>query len=214
MTDRFEGVRLFFSASIPTVLKDHPAAERAPALVMDLIGGLLAGGGTVICGGHPSITPLLDHLVRETGAAQGQVELHQLRRFPRGGSFEALGPFVWHGDGQAPIGEELTAMRRAMVAGATAAVFVGGEDTAHSKTNPPGLREEFELFRAAQPKAPAFLSGLLEGYAAEALIPDARAGRIETRDGLGEKARALMWGTDSVETFAGLALRALGGGVS
>ena len=58
----------------------------------------------------------------------------------------------------------------------------------------------------------AFLSGLLDGYVAEALIPDAQAGRIETWDGLGEKAQALLWGTDSVETFTGLALRALEAG--
>lgn len=215
MKGPYVGVRLFFSASIPTPLKDHPAAVRAPSLVMDLLGALLVGGGTVVCGGHPTITPLLDHLVGYTAAEPAQVELHQLRRFPRGSAWAELGGFRWHGaareDGEAlpPIGVELTAMRQAMAADANAAVFVGGEDSKHSQTDPPGLQEEFDLFRAAQPEAPVYLSGLLEGYTAEALIPAARAGRITLHDGLDDRARALAWGTDSVETFTGLVLRAL-----
>ncbi len=188
------GPRLFVAMSVP-------AEGVEGSVVPTVLGGLLGAGVALVIGGHPTVTPLLDMLVSAWVGNAELVEVHQLRRFPRSEHLTTLGPFIWHGvapEGDLeptlpPLDVELAEMRQAMVADVDAALFLGGAMPSESLSDPPGLRHEFDLFREAQPDAPALLSAMLGGYVQHVLIPAADNGEVETADGLDADGRRRLW---------------------
>lgn len=61
---------LLFSASVPAIERAEiyrriEAAEAIEEAVVSLARAVLSEGGTLVCGGHPTISPLLALVVRE-----------------------------------------------------------------------------------------------------------------------------------------------------
>ena len=176
---------LFVSAAVPRELEGTDRARDAQALMVSLVIGLSGSGGELVFGGHPTITPLVRRLVEHGQIESERVHLYLPRFFDEAADHERDRAAFVHrhpiGAGHPPndprFAEDLAAMRDAMAKRSNAALFVGGQ-TSVSLGNKPGLRDEWERFRAAHPRGPAFVTALLDGYAAESLIPDLLDGRI------------------------------------
>ncbi len=86
------------------------------------------------------------------------------------------------------IGADLANLRDPMVQLAQAAIFIGGKTSGFSGGRP-GIRDEFERFRAQHPDAPVYLVGAAGGETAR-LIEDAAkdaTGGDRERNGLHER---------------------------
>lgn len=175
-TGTLPSVQLSASLPEPERLPDLRYAQRTlHDFVTAFTSGLLHGGGRLVFGGHPTVTPVVHELAQRdfsTSQRKELISLHQLRRFgaaiPRQAlAFETL---HWHGEpsGAAPIAAELGLMRDAMARESQAAVFLGGK---FDGLGGPGLLDEYNRFRAAQPTAPVHLVALLGGYTTQ-LITD------------------------------------------
>jgi hypothetical protein len=179
-------VQLSASLPEPEHVRDLEAAKHAlHDFVVAFASALLLGGGHLVFGGHPTVTPVVHKAVkqlRSEGYEGGQVTLFQLRRFRRTAPVEVddapvFGPPRWIGreleelsSVTEGIAEDLGTMRDAMSQEATVAVFLGGK---HAGLGGPGLLDEYRRFRAVHPDAPVHLVGLLDGYTRE-LIKDLR----------------------------------------
>lgn len=176
------------SASLPEAhnVRDLEAAKHAlHDFVVAFVSALLLGGGHLVFGGHPTVTPVVHETARRLrsgGHQEGEITLFQLRRFRGTAPVEVEDEDIfrhprWLGreadelasplDG---IAEELGDMRDAMSQEATVAVFLGGR---HAGLGGPGLLDEYHRFRKHHPKNPVHLVGLLDGYTRE-LIKDLR----------------------------------------
>lgn len=178
--------RVMLSAAMPEVpSEDSQAAdELLYALISSLTSGLVMGGAHVVFGGHPSITPVVHETVLQLGPRwTGSLSLHQLRRFRDNAPPEAFdeavfGAIEWSGQDLRPgqtitagIDADLGVMRDAMVRDANAAVLIGGKRNGYG--NKPGIRDEFDRFRAVHPTGRVHLVGLLGG-ATQDLIDEYR----------------------------------------
>lgn len=170
-----EGIPVCLSASLPEELRGTPRALDLQQLLVALLRGLLAGGGRLVFGGHPSVTPLIHRVASEAGFPTPSVELYQLTRFRAEAPQEIYAPtFLLHWiDSQ-----DLAPMREEMARISAAALFVGGKT--HGYIGPrPGIRDEYERFLAHHPEGPAYLLGLLEGEARCLIREMERAGQRE-----------------------------------
>lgn len=211
--DDLSNIRLLFSASVPKALVGTREAAVAQHLAHTLLGAVLERGGTVILGGHPTITQIMHHVANRLTVPADRIVLHQLQRFAsQAPAVLTLSPpfaAIMYHPKLGSLDEELTAMREAMVAESNAAFFVGGQTFDQSLTTTPGLRDEWNLFRSTNVHAPAYVSSLLGGYAAESLVPDVKKGTIESHDKLDDRTRtALMTASaaEDVDLVAGLVL--------
>lgn len=169
-----KGCRILLSAAQPS---DAHEVERArgtlSSFVVSLVQSILELGGTLVYGGHPSVTPLVHQAVSSLAVAKpGKVELHQAQSWradQRAIPQHVLdGPVYrsvrWHGDGSYAIAD-LAAMRSAMITSELfAAVFVGGK-TAGYIGHRPGVHEEHARFLTTCPGRPALVVGLAQGAA-------------------------------------------------
>jgi len=143
---------IFLSASVPLPERDRKFFKTADVLaIREAIKALVEvvlPQGTITCGGHPAITPLLALFVREAGLEAERVTIFQSAMFSDQLPKE-LSAFVDVRTVPA-IGqqrnENLTAMRKEMIASRefAAAVFIGGME---------GVLEELDLFGRVHPKA-------------------------------------------------------------
>jgi hypothetical protein len=171
--------RVFLSAAMPEpdpAIDPAVSNERMYSFIAAFVGAVLSGKGSIVFGGHPTITPVVHRVVKEAGLPAA-LHLHQLLRFkgmtpPEVDDREVFADVTWHGIQNPPtiqdgIGDELGLMRDAMVQSADAAVFLGGKR--QGLGGRPGILDELERFRAAHPNGRAHLVGFLGG-ATEELI--------------------------------------------
>jgi 1,4-alpha-glucan branching enzyme len=168
------GLKVFLSAAVPEELKGQERAQALLTFQARLVSGIVGLGGRLIFGGVPAVTRVVHRSVQEAINEVGGVDLFQLERFrlpddPIVQDRSVFRSVTWIprlADGDATIGEELTAMRRMMIGRARAAVFLGGRRQA-SLGPTAGILQEYELFVEAHPEAPAYLVGLFGGAVAD-----------------------------------------------
>jgi hypothetical protein len=177
-----DGKRAFLSASIPDLRVwdgEFDALEITDA-VLACVSAIWAAGGTILCGGHPAITPLLLRVAHdfEPAAAARHPDSGPLVTVFQSELYEDLIPWETRrlqaeGLGQlefvpaapgdrAKKGENensLRLMREAMLAKANDpafAVFIGGMD---------GIRKEYDQFRERYEGRPVYAFGAPGGEA-------------------------------------------------
>ena len=160
---------IFLSASIP--VKPKPGSDEEPRLGSDdcrpleIREAVLALVTTVtrdrvlVFGGHPAISPLIEHAARSMGTA-GNVHIFQSRFFERFIPEEAcrFENFHWT-KRQDNKPDSLQVMREEMLSFCDygAAFFIGGME---------GIPDEHEIFRRLHPKAMTFPLASTGGAAA------------------------------------------------
>lgn len=143
---------IFLSASVPLPERDPKYIESADVIairdaVIALVSVILPTH-RLVWGGHPSITPLMNHVVENRGyIIQKHVTLYQSKYFERfypddNNKFENVIQTENTGERET----SLLKMRRRMLTSRkfTAGVFIGGME---------GVEQEFELFRELHPEA-------------------------------------------------------------
>lgn len=209
------GLPVLLSASVPDEIARTPEAQGVYELVAAIVRALFDLDVPLVFGGHPTITPLVHRLAREREVAAPPIELFQLERFRADAPPEtfdvAVFPQVhWLGDPSADTAADLANLRSPMIALARAAIFVGGKTTGFSGAKP-GIRDEFERFRASQPDAPVYLVGAAGGETAR-LIEDAAkdaTGADWERNGLQGDARHCLHASRDPSLVAALIARDL-----
>ncbi|WP_089720899.1 SLOG domain-containing protein [Candidatus Entotheonella palauensis] len=198
---------LFLSSSLPQDLQGTLRAQDLNDILVSLIGTHLQADGTFVFGGHPTITPLVHRLARSL-AGRGRVMLFQGEAFRNERLAEVddqqVFPNVqWRGKGRSKL-DDLNAIREAMIATATAGVFVGGK-TSDNIGERPGIRVEYELFLQHHPDGPAYILGLLNGEAR--LMIDELESRGEAEpNGLNADAQRLVHHSDNIDLIVSLIL--------
>ena len=206
---------VMLSASVPDELGGTPEAQRVYELVAAIVRALFDLGARLVFGGHPTITPLVHRLAKERRAAP-LIDLFQLERFrtqapPESVDTAVFGHVHWVGDPAADLAADLASLREPMVRLARAAIFVGGKTTGYRGAKP-GIRDEYERFRARQHDAPVYLVGTAGGEAAR-LIEDAAqdaTGADWEKNGLQGEARHVLHVSDDPSLVAALIARDLG----
>ncbi len=177
MTDTDAALRdftVFLSAAFPDQLKGKQLAQALLTFQARIVRGVVRSGGRVIFGGHPSVMRVIHRSTEDATNEVSGVDLFQLERFRQPDDpivqdrtvFRSVTWIPRLAAGDATVGAELTIMRQLMVGPAQAAVFAGGRQQSFLGSKP-GIREEYELFVGAHPKAPAYLVGLFGGAAAD-----------------------------------------------
>lgn len=218
MNTSLNGTVLMLSAALPRELEGTPRAASFIDLVVALVVEVGRRDGQVLFGGHPTVTPIVHDLIQRDAVDENHVilflpaffdgkpplEAHDTTAFPH--RF-VIGKGASPADADA-FAADLTEMRTAMAGHATSAVFVGGQ-TKDSLGKVPGLFEEFELFRAANPTAPAFVTGVLDGYSRTNLVPELLAGRLDDHSGLPPSRRQTLFDTTSADEAAAIVITQL-----
>jgi len=207
---------VLLSASVPDEIARTPEAQRVYELVAALVRALFDQGARLVFGGHPTITPLVHRLARERSAPPA-IELFQLERFrpqapPEASDAAVFGQVHWVGDPAADLTADLASLRDPMVQLAAAAIFVGGKTTGFGGAKP-GIRDEYERFRAQHPNAPVYLIGAAGGETAR-LIEDAAqdpSGADWEQNGLHGEALHVLHASQDPSLVAALIARDLAG---
>ncbi len=155
------GLPVLLSAALPDALRETPRALDLQGFLVAFVRGLLAAGGRLIFGGHPSVTPLVRRVAGDFG--DRKVDLYQLTCFRDRAPRSIHQPqFVLHW----VDGDDLTPMRERMAADAEAAIFVGGKTADEDHIGEiPGIRDEYQRFLRRHADGPAYVLGLLDGEA-------------------------------------------------
>ena len=209
--DSLAGVRIFLSASVPDELnKNEQKLQDRLHLISALTEQIFKKNGTLVYGGHPSVTPLIHqtavNMLSGAKGAAASVDLFQL------GGFRAQAPsqvsdlrvfpsVTWvgsHSPSQKQAFEdELDEMRKLMVRGASAAVFAGGKMHGYLGKQP-GIRREYDLFVKEHPGQPVYLVGLLDGETAKIVAENESTGARE-HNGLNEAELWALHHSDQVD---------------
>lgn len=204
-----KGKPVMLSASIPEDLVGSPRSQDCYTAVVVCVQHILAAGGRMIFGGHPTITPLVHYVAQDMVLDAGAIDLFQLRRFEKEAPQEIHDQQIfrsvnWVGDvsGQASLEEELGLMREEMVRAAQAGIFLGGKTKNYSGSRP-GIRDEYERYLNRHPEGPVYLLGLLEGETANIINELESEGRKEP-NGLSAKELEIVHHSDSIDLIAGL----------
>lgn len=161
---------IFLSASIPQNLVGTNKAQDMLDLMVALVGGIISASGTLVFGGHPSITPLIHKVSCLVGIDKPQIHLFQLNRFKNSAPEETRDSRVfqevrWIGESEnkkATLATDLEQMRIAMAKAAKASIFIGGK-TDQYVGNKPGIRDEYEKFLEYSTTSPTYLVGMMGG---------------------------------------------------
>jgi hypothetical protein len=201
-----KGMPVLLSASMPEEIADSPKAQDLYTAIALLTHEVIAAGGRIVFGGHPSITPLVREAVKRLGK-RNVADLYQLRRFEESAPEEIRDDGVFReihwieGDG-GDIDAELARMRDRMTEAAQAAIFVGGK-TADHYGKMPGIRNEYRRFVEKHPEGPVYLVGLLGGEALK-LIQEMETGEAAALNGLSDKERRVIHHSTSVDLVTSL----------
>lgn len=174
---------IFLSAGIPN---DPDYANSAdPMLIREAVVALVCVAslrGDLVFGGHPAISPLVEHAARSLGTLN-RIFIFQSDHYRAVVPTAALAfpNLRWTRDGGTAAGS-LTTMRTEMVAFRKydAAVFIGGQN---------GLEEEFHLFRASNPTAQVLPIASTGGYTATLFGRNVGPANQATRDALANQIR-------------------------
>jgi elongation factor G len=163
------------SASLPEELVGSSRGQELFDVIVSVVGGILSANGSLVFGGHPSVTPLVHRVASSFNLKQPKISLFQLKRFQEHVPAEVYDGKVfrqitWIGSesesGSVPIGHDLTEMRRQMVRVSRAGIFLGGK-TSSFEGSIPGIREEYQLFISHHAAGPVYLLGVLGGEVKE-----------------------------------------------
>ena len=143
---------IFLSASVPLPNRDRRFFDTADVLaIRESIKALVevvVPTGTLTCGGHPAVTPLLALFVREAELDRHRVTIFQSRFFEDQFPPEILEFVDIRFTPKVPGNREasLTKMRKEMISSRdfAAAVFIGGME---------GTLEEYDIFVKYHPRA-------------------------------------------------------------
>jgi hypothetical protein len=154
---------VLLSASVPDETAGTLEAQRVYDFVAAIVGSLFEAGLPLAFAGHPTITPLVHRLARESSAARPAIDLFELERFRTAAPRETYDADVfervhWIGDVVRDVRLDLADLRDQMTTLARAAVFVGGNANSVQDAEP-GVRHEVARFRAHHPQAPIYLAG-------------------------------------------------------
>jgi hypothetical protein len=205
-------VPVLLSASIPDEIADTPEAQRVYDFVTALARSLLNAGAPLVFGGHPTITPLVHRAAKALGERKPSISLYQLERFRGQEPAETADTAIfddlhWVGDPELDIDADMGQLRGPMAAQAKAAVFIGGKTTGF-QGGKPGIRDEYERFRASHPDGPVYLVGRLGGETAR-LIAESTAGVDLERNSLSADARKEVHKSGDESIVAALVVRDL-----
>jgi hypothetical protein len=166
------GRGVLLSASFPSGERAERFPAADPSAIADAVSALtravLVQGGSLVFGGHPTISPLVLLIACEEGL-RDRVDVHQSRWFEGEVPSETLqlqeqgfGRIVW-APREPDLERSLTAMREAMLSQPLAGgVFIGGME---------GVIAEHRMLADLQPEVPAI--GLpAPGGAAATLVAD------------------------------------------
>jgi hypothetical protein len=163
MSQSLAGYKVFLSSSVPEDREGQFRAQDHFSLLTSLIGSILQAGGLLVFGGHPSVTPLVHSVGRQT--QRGGILLFQSAHFKSVCPPEVHDNTVFHKVEWVPerpnVADSLLDLRQRMAREADAAIFAGGKT---KKSNgEPGIRQEYELFLRERPQGPVYLIGMLGG---------------------------------------------------
>ena len=208
-----QNISVLVSASIPDELKQSLQAQDIFAAMIMFTQQIIAAGGCLVFGGHPTITPLIHRAAVTVGAEKEAIQLYQLRLFKQDVPQEVWDTQVfshihWIGREKPADGvisrnmmtEELTTMRQAMIQVSRAAVFIGGKTTGYSGSKP-GIRDEYERFRASHPHGPVYLVGLLEGETKK-IITELEQQQQREPNGLTDRQLRIIHHGDNIDLIA------------
>ena len=170
------GRHVFLSAGFPSGARGDRFLPCDPGEIADavtaIVRAVLKGGGKLLFGGHPAITPLVLMIAREL-SLKAVVDVFQSRWFEdettsemRALAQEGHARIHWTAKGETRT-HGLREMRRAMFSldRPIAGVFIGGMN---------GVRDEFEQFGASIAGAPRIALAAAGGAAGELPLEDAR----------------------------------------
>lgn len=213
-TKCLEGLPVMLSASVPDELRGSPRALDLFSAVTLLVRRIIAAGGRVVFGGHPSIVPLVRRAALEAGADEGTVQLYLLNCFrnqapPEINDRQVFGSIHWLGneDDTKPSAADLSALRDAMVKASQAAVFIGGR-TAGYYGDLPGIRDEYQRFLGEHEQGPVYLLGLLDGETSR-IISELEANRQREKNHLDDTAVQFLHNSDNIDIIAPLVVEGL-----
>jgi len=219
MKDTLRNLPVLLSASIPEAISGDRRNPMPDEALTRLVRHILAAGGQVLSGGHPSIVPLVYRAARESGRTRCAV-LYLLERFrdqapPEIQDSAVFDRIHWIGDGSGSLEDELTELREAMVAASRAAVFLGGK-TERFIGPLPGVRDEYQRFTRQHAHAPVYLLGFLNGETGRIIQELERTGSHEINT-LSDADRNLLHDSDNMDRVAPVLLadleRTLDGGM-
>jgi hypothetical protein len=206
-------ISVLVSASIPDELKQSLQAQDIFAVIIMFTQQIIAAGGRLVFGGHPTITPLIHRAEVTVGVEKEAIQLYQLRLFKQDVPQEIWDQQVfsqvhWIGDEKPADGvipqsmmiANLTAMRQAMMQNSQAAVFIGGKTTDFYGAKP-GIRDEYERFLASHPRGPVYLVGLLEGETKK-IITELEQQQQREPNGLTERQLRIIHHGDNIDLIA------------
>lgn len=204
------GTPVLLSAGMPDDLAAGPRAQELSIAIGLFVHEVVAAGGRIVFGGHPSITPLVREAVTQLGK-ENVVDLYQLRRFegtaPEDIQDSSVFSEIHWIEPADDIDAELARMRDRMAKAARAAVFLGGKTADHyGKT--PGIRDEYQRFIEKHPDGPIYLVGLLGGETLS-LIREIEAGDEPARNGLSEEKRRVIHHSTSIDLIVSLIIEDL-----
>lgn len=203
-------VPVLLSASLPDEIANTPGAQRVYDYVTALVRSLLGAGIPLVFGGHPTITPLVHRAAKALGGRKPPISLYQLERFrghepPESADTAVFDDVHWLGDPGFDIDTDLVHIRGPMTTQASAAVFIGGK-TRDFSGRKPGIRDEYERFRACHPDGPVYLVGRLGGETAR-LIAETAGGIDLEHNSLSAEARREVHESDDESLVAALIVR-------
>jgi hypothetical protein len=207
---------VFLSASVPQNIVGMNKAQGLLDLMVALVGGILSSSGTLVFGGHPSVTPLIHKVACLVGIEKPQIRLFQLNRFrdvipPEVNDAAIFQKVTWIGDSEndkSKLAAELEQMRVAMVRESQAGIFIGGK-TEQFVGNKPGIRDEYEKFLEYSAASPVYLIGMLEGETLNIINDSNEQVRRNRRNSLQEEEIEMLQSSNNIDLIASIILRDL-----
>lgn len=206
---------IFLSASVPQNLVGTNKAQSMFDLMVALVGWILSSSGTLVFGGHPSITPLIHRVANLVGIESPQIRLFQLNRFrdvvpPEVNDKKVFQTIRWLGaprNDRSTLTTELGRMRAEMTRTAGAGIFIGGK-TGQYSGDKPGIRDEYERFLKYHPKGPVYLVGMFEGESLNIINnPDEK--HRSRLNSLQEAEISILQSSNNIDLIASIILRDL-----
>jgi len=202
---------VLLSASVPDEIAGTPEAQRVYDFVSAIVAALFDAGLHLVCGGHPTITPLVHRIADSRRDRRPIISLYQLERFraqapPEASDAKVFERVHWVGIPELSLAKDLANLRDPMVRLAGAAIFVGGKTTGFMGDKP-GIRDEFERFRTYHATGPVYLVGGAGGETARLI--DTAADTDQEKNGLVGEARDLLHRSHDAQLVTALIARDL-----
>ncbi len=201
------GISVMLSASVPNELSSLMDAQDILTALILFTQKIIASGGQIVFGGHPTVTPLVRKAALSINGEKEAVLLYQLRRFREQApeeirDIEAFREIHWIGSeqGDVPMELELSEMRDAMCGASQAAIFIGGKTSGYLG-NKPGIRDEYERFLKQNPGGPVYLLGVMNGETGR-IIQELEQQKQHEPNCLSDKERHVVYHENNIDLIA------------